>query len=102
MLNINRYRQLATKGEPITPPFIPIPLSPEDKYEEFRGTTATMIDALSEKWYDSSAFSWVIMYANPQYMNEADPEVGDIIRIPYPLETAIEAYENGLNDINNL
>jgi hypothetical protein len=102
MLNINRYKLFSTKDEAITPPFVSIPLSPEDKYEVFRGTSNTMIDAMSEKWYDSSAFSWLIMYANPQYMNECDIEIGDTIRIPFPLEAAIDAYEKAINDISIL
>jgi hypothetical protein len=100
MLDINRYLLISNGG--ITPPFIKIPEFPDDKYEIFRGTSDTMIDALSDKHYGSSLLSWVIMYANPQYMNEADPEIGDYIRIPYPLDAAVEAYEKGINDLRRL
>lgn len=49
-------------------------------------TQGETISKLAYKYYDDPNLSWIIMCANPQYFNEWEINIGDNIRIPYPLD----------------
>jgi len=50
------------------------------------------IDNLSQKYYNDSTLGWIIMYANTQYDNEFEVQVGDTIRIPFPLQRVFDSW----------
>jgi hypothetical protein len=52
------------------------------------------LDKLSQKYYADPTFGWLILQANAQYGGiEFDFPDDVVIRIPYPLESAILLYE---------
>ena len=81
-------------------PFVPIPPSPSDKYEEWV-LGRSRLDKLSKKYYDNPFYDFLILYANPQFISEFDIVDGYVLRIPFPLSTARQNYEAELNAIKN-
>ena len=57
----------------------------------------TRMDLLSYQYYDNPNFGWLILQANPSVGSlEYKIKDGTRLRIPYPLETALQGYENNL------
>ena len=78
-------------------PFVEIPTTPTDKYVEWKNGDSRM-DRLSQKYYDSPFYDFLIMYANPQHISEFDIDDGVIIRIPFPLKNALTTYETRIKN----
>jgi len=100
-LDYDRYAILYnTNGTIDRMPFIPIPINPTDKYEEWVVGRSRM-DKLSKKYYNNPFYDFLILYANPEYISEFDIPDGIVVRIPFPLPTARAAYETELSAIKN-
>lgn len=56
------------------------------------------IDNLAYKYYSDATLGWIIMCANPQYDNELEIPFGVNIRIPFPLNRVLRAWQIN-NDI---
>lgn len=80
-------------------PFVKISQSPSDKFETWG--QSSRLDKIAQRYYNNPFFDFIILYGNPQYVNEFDIEIGDVIRIPFPLERARTEYENTLRRIRN-
>ena len=53
----------------------------------------TRLDKLSQDYYNNPYHGWLILLANPQYGGlEFDIKDREILRIPYPFNSAIERY----------
>jgi hypothetical protein len=63
----------------------------------------TRLDILSNTYYNSPYYGWLIMLANQQYggLEFLIPDQS-IIVIPYPLESAIDRYITSVNNYNSL
>lgn len=90
----DRYMKFrnGTKVNPV--PFVKIRPNDSDIYIKFE-KDKMRFDSLSYKYYADPDFGWLILQANP----ECSPyeyliEDGTTLRIPYPLQTAINRYEN--------
>jgi len=96
--DFDRYEILTNNDGSIDmPPFVEIPVSSADKYEEWKDGF-TRMDLLSEKFYNNPFFDFLIMYANPQFISEFDIPDGTVIRIPFPLDRAKLIFENSLSN----
>lgn len=63
----------------------------------------TRLDKLSNTYYISPYYGWLIMLANPQYGGlEFNIPDQSIIVIPYPFESAIDRYITAVNNYNTL
>ena len=88
----NRYEKFTQKGEVKPIPGIKIPVSESDKSVVYK-LGKTRLDILSQKYYNNPYHGFLIMLANPQYGGlEFDIKDRDVIRIPYPFESALERY----------
>ena len=58
-----------------------------DVYMEYNLTTR--LDTLSHKVYGSANYWWIILAANPKYPLEFDIPLGEILRIPFPLNDVL-------------
>lgn len=95
----DRYQILKNNDGSIDmPPFVNIPVSPADKYVEWKEGFSRM-DLFSEKFYTNPFYDFFIMYANPQFISEFDIPDGTVIRIPFPLDRVKLIYENTLTNI---
>ena len=81
-------------------PFIKLPVNPSDKYE-FWNTTYSRMDKLSQKYYGNPFYDFLILYANPEFVNEFDIPDGTLIRIPFPLSKVKSDYEALLGAVKN-
>ena len=61
------------------------------------------MDSLSYQYYNDPNYGWLILQANPRLgMYEFNIEDKSQIRIPYPLESAIRSYEEGIDTYDKL
>lgn len=81
-------------------PYVKIPENESDKYIKW-DSRINRFDKLSNKYYNNPFYDFLILFANPQYLNEFDINDGALIRIPFPLEKAKLDYENGLKIIKS-
>lgn len=99
----DRYAAFRRNGEIEKPlPFLKIKKSASDVYITFDKDKMRM-DTLSYKYYGDPNFAWLILNANPalppyEYLIEN----GIVLRIPYPLDTAIERYEDSVKSYKAL
>lgn len=61
------------------------------------------LDKLSQDYYGTPFYNWLILKANPQYgAIEFDIPDGVIIRIPFPLEEVLEEIEEKYQNLTRL
>jgi hypothetical protein len=93
-MSYSRYKSFIVDGSYKKIPFIKIPKNNTDCYALYE-MGKTRLDLLSYQYYDNPDYGWLILQANPQYGSlEYKIENNAMLRIPYPLETAIQGYEN--------
>ena len=94
----DRYEKFRNNGKILPVPFVNIPVLSTDKSVVYK-LTRTRLDKLSQTYYNNPYHGYLIMLANPQYGGlEFNIKDGDVIRIPYPFDSAIERY---IEQINN-
>ena len=97
----DRYELLRRQdGTVAFPPFVSIPKFGSDKFDNW-DIGDSRLDKWSARYYDNPFYDFLILYANPEYINEFDIPDGAYIRIPFPLDNARRAYEEGLQQIKN-
>ena len=95
-MNYNRYESFMSNGSYKKVPFIEIPVRGTDCYA-FYEVGKTRLDLLSYQYYNDPNYGWLILQANPSLGSlEFKIENCSKIRIPYPLEQAIQGYENDI------
>lgn len=63
-----------------------------DKYLTYK-VGSTRFDVLSQKYYDSPYYGWLIMLANPEFGGlEFNIPNNKTIRIPFPLKASVNDY----------
>lgn len=102
MKNYRRYSKFVKEGKSLIVPFISIPNRSTDYFEKYEAGM-TRMDLLSYKYYNNPDYAWLIMQANPQYgsLEFLIPDGVDI-RIPYPLDSALEGYDNAIREYDKL
>lgn len=101
-MSYNRYKSFVTDGTYKKIPFIKIPESVSDFYIYYE-IGKTRLDLLSYQYYNDSNYGWLILQANPQVGSlEFNIEDGARLRIPYPLENAIQLYESEIKNYSKL
>lgn len=93
----DRYSKFKDDGKNQIIPFIKIESSSTDITVIFQKETMRM-DTLSYKYYGDANYGWLIMLANPKFGSlEYNIPDNAVLRIPYPLSTAISRYENAVD-----
>lgn len=96
MANYNRYKNFSDNGEMKLVPFAEIPVKSSDLYEHYV-CGFTRLDILSQKYYKDPNYGWLILQANPEVGGlEFMIEDGYLLRIPYPLDLSLSAYEDSI------
>lgn len=81
-------------------PFLKISEAETDIFINFDKNTMR-IDSLSYKYYGDPNYAWLILNANPSITPyEYLIENGTRIRIPYPITSALERYEESIENYN--
>ncbi len=88
----DRYNGFRFNSEVKPIPGITIPESNEDKLVIYKKSTSRL-DIISNDYYNNPYSGWLIMLANPEYGGlEFNIPDNTIIRVPYPLNSAMERY----------
>jgi len=79
-------------------PYITLPSKTTDKRFIYK-INQTRLDKISQQYYNSPFFGWLIMVANPVYGGqEWNIPDGSILTIPYPLVTSLQDYKTALDN----
>lgn len=94
----DRYEKFRTNYGTTIIPGIELPILPSDKkviYHKGR----TRFDILSQTHYGNPYHGFLILLANQKFGGmEFDIPNGEIIRIPFPFNTALELYNKQVNE----
>jgi hypothetical protein len=82
-------------------PFIKVRNQATDIFIEYK--KRTRLDIVSQTYYGTPYYGWLIMSANPQYGGlEFDIPEGSTLRIPFPLISALSAYQQDIENYDTL
>jgi hypothetical protein len=88
----DRYDEFKSENKVKPVPGIKLPVSPSDKKVVYK-RGKTRMDKLSQEYYGSPHYSWLIMLCNQKFGGlEFDIPNNEIITIPFPLNDALGRY----------
>lgn len=92
----NRYEEFEIDGTFKIVPNIDIPIKSTDKYIVYK-KGKTRLDKLSNDFYNTPIFGWLIMMSNP-LAGSMEFEIPDnfTLRIPTPLVSTLQDYQRGI------
>ena len=94
----NRYQQFFINGEQTVVPFVPLPSKTSDQRYIYR-TGFSRLDKVSQEYYSSPVFGWLILQANPQFGGlENNIYDGAVLTIPFPLLPSLQDYKAALEN----
>jgi hypothetical protein len=92
----NRYSDFLINGEQTVVPFVQLPQKTTDKSYIYK-TARSRLDVVSQEYYNSPLYGWLIMLANPLAGNvEFEIPNNFFIRIPFPLIVSLQDYKSGV------
>lgn len=93
----NRYQDFFVNGQQTIVPFVKLPSKPTDKRFIYRNGVSRL-DKISQQFYDTPYFGWIILMANPQFggLENNIPDGTDLI-IPFPLVNSLQDYKKALD-----
>jgi hypothetical protein len=92
----DRYQDFIVDGSFKIVPGIELPIKTTDKYLQFK-KGKDRLDKLSQEYYNSPLYGWLIMLANPLAGNtEFEIPNNFFIRIPFPLVVSLQDYKNAV------
>jgi len=97
-LYYNRYEDFLINGKQTVLPFVKIPTKTTDKKYIYR-VGISRLDKISQEYYDSPFFGYLILAANPQFggLEWSIPD-RSLLNVPFPLVPSIQDYEAELNN----
>ena len=94
----NRYNGFLVNGEQTVVPYVTIPAKSSDKVYVYK-VGVSRLDKISQQFYGSPYFGWLILAANPQYSgNEYAIPDSAVLTIPFPLVASLQDYKNSLDN----
>ena len=94
----NRYNDFIIDGQQTVFPYVTIPGKSSDKKYIYR-VGQSRLDKISQQYYGSPLFGWLIQQANPQYSGfEFVIPDGAVLTIPFPLITSLQDYKNSFDN----
>jgi len=98
MAYFNRYQYFLVNGEQTVVPFVTLPAKTTDKRVVYR-TGKSRLDKISQDYYSSPYFSWLILVANPEFgTSEWDIPDGSLLVIPFPLISSLQDYKAAVDN----
>lgn len=96
----NRYEYFVDNGEFKIVPCITLPIKSTDKYHQYK-KNKDRLDKLSQEYYNTPTFGWLIMLANPSVgLNEFEIKDNSVLRIPFPLINSLQDYKREIELYN--
>lgn len=94
----NRYSDFLINGEQTVVPFVYLPKKVTDKSYIYK-VGKSRLDKVSQEFYDTPFFNWLILQANPQFGGlENNIYDGAILTIPFPLLPSLQDYKGALEN----
>jgi hypothetical protein len=94
----NRYDEFIINGEQTVVPFVYISQKPTDQTYIYK-VAKSRLDKVSQEFYSSPYFNWLILQANPQFGGlENNIYDGAILIIPFPLISSLQDYKAALEN----
>jgi hypothetical protein len=94
----NRYNNFVLNGKPTVVPYVQLPTKSSDKRYIYR-TGLSRLDKISQQYYNSPYFGWLIMIANPELGgSEFSIPDGTVLNVPFPLISSLQDYKTALNN----
>ncbi len=94
----NRYSEFLINGEQTVVPFVSVPQKSTDKTYIYK-IAQSRLDKVSQQFYNSPYFGWLILQANPQFGGlENNIYDGAILIVPFPLITSLQDYKGALEN----
>jgi hypothetical protein len=92
----NRYEYFDADGESKIVPGIELPIKGTDKFMQYK-RGKHRLDKVSQEYYGTPLFSWLIMMANPT-LGSLEFEIPDnsMVRIPFPLINSLQDYKKNV------
>jgi hypothetical protein len=98
----DRYSSFKNNGKFKLIPNLILPFIGTDITDVYK-QGVTRLDILSQKYYNNPYYGVLILMANPSLASiEFDIKDGETIRIPYPLQSAIDRYNEAIRIYNIL
>tara|TARA_R110000803_G_scaffold74903_2_gene139016 strand:+ start:19128 stop:19448 length:321 start_codon:yes stop_codon:yes gene_type:complete len=95
---LDRYEKFRDNGTMKPIPGIKLASFSTDKNVVYK-LGETRLDILSQKYYNNPYHGWLILLANPQYGGlEFSIKNREILRIPFPFNSAVERYLNAVEN----
>lgn len=96
----DRYQFFVDDGKFRIVPGLEIPIKSTDKYIVFK-SGKDRLDKLSQEYYDTPVFGWLIMLANPSAGSvEFTIPNNYVLRIPFPLTSSLQDYKRSIELYN--
>ena len=94
---LDRYQYFEDEGSFKIVPGLEMPIKSTDKYIQFR-RNKDRLDKLSQEYYDTPLFGWLILLANP-LAGSIEYLIPDnyMLRIPYPLVPSLQDYKKAVD-----
>jgi hypothetical protein len=94
----NRYSSFIINGQQTVVPFVQVPQKTTDKTYIYK-VGRSRLDKISQEYYATPFFGWLILQANPQYggLENTIPD-GAILIVPFPLLPSLQDYKGALNN----
>jgi len=96
----DRYQFFIEEGNFKIVPGIELPIKGTDKYLNYK-KGKTRLDKVSQDYYGTPVFGWLILQANPQ-SSSIEFEIPDnfLLRVPFPLTSSLQDYKRGVELYN--
>jgi hypothetical protein len=79
-------------------PYVSLPQKPTDKAYIYK-VAKSRLDKVSQEFYNSPVFNWLILQANPQFGGlENNIYDGAVLIIPFPLLPSLQDYKAALEN----
>jgi len=94
----NRYSNFLVNGEQTIVPYLNLTQKSSDKKYIYK-IGQSRLDKISQQYYGSPFFGWLILQANPQFTGfEFNIPDGAVLTIPFPLVTSLQDYKTALEN----
>lgn len=93
----NRYSKFIVDGQQTVVPNVTLPAKSTDKKHIYKAGKSRL-DKLSQQYYGTPYFNWLIQMANPQYVGlEWNIPDGTVIIVPFPLVQSLQDYKSAID-----
>lgn len=95
----DRYKTKRRDGVVGIMPTVTLSVKATDEYTTYyrNESKRSSLNNISYDYYNDPSYDWLILLANPEFGGlEFDIPDGTKLRIPYPLETTLEEYNDNL------